>query len=415
MIRRIRIEGYKSFAELDLRLSPLSVIFGPNASGKSNLFDAIYLLSRAVTCKTLAEAFEGHRGLPLESFYYGDCGYEELLGRKHLALTFEMDVELSPAVLEIMNRLVTERSEMNAFPCLKDRQMERYLRYHLKIEALPKTGVVGIVEEHLTALKKNGGEKREPEILDLSGDGCRSRGETIICAECGRKPRSLSEFSHGLTRPEIWALQAEMARWRVYYLEPRVLMREETPRSEMRSLGPRGEGLAAFLNLMQAEDSRSYRAFALAFRQIMPGDVSLELDLTKEGLVSLRVKEDGAYFSGRLISEGTLRLLGLLAALHPRSDATVVAFEEPENGVHPARLKIIADLLKEAAINGKQVLVTSHSPLLLEHFSDRELFVCRREESRSRIEPFRKVGFSPRQVRIARGLEDRIIRGDYGS
>jgi predicted ATPase len=404
MIRRIRIEGYKSFAELDLRLSPLSVIFGPNASGKSNLFDAIYLLSRAVTCKTLAEAFEGHRGLPLESFYYGDCGYEELLGRKHLALTFEVDVELSPAVLEIMNRLVTERSELNAFPCLKDRQMERYLRYRLKIAALPKTGVMEVVEEHLTVLKKDGEEKQGPELLNVSGEMGAGFGKTMI-----------SEFSHGLTRPEIWALQAEMARWRVYYLEPRVLMREETPRSEMRSLGPRGEGLAAFLNLMQAEDSRSYRAFALAFRQIMPGDVSLELDLTKEGLVSLQVKENGAYFSGRLISEGTLRLLGFLAALHPRSNATVVAFEEPENGVHPARLKIIADLLKEAAINGKQVLVTSHSPLLLEHFSDRDLFVCRKEESRSRIEPFRKIESPPRRVGIARGLEDRIIRGDYGS
>ena len=72
MIKRIKIEGYKSFKSLDLKLSPVSVIFGPNASGKSNLCDAIQLISRMATCKTISEAFEGHRGFPLESFYYGD-------------------------------------------------------------------------------------------------------------------------------------------------------------------------------------------------------------------------------------------------------------------------------------------------------------------------------------------------------
>jgi predicted ATPase len=413
MIRRIRIEGYKSFAELDLRLSPLSVIFGPNASGKSNLFDAIYVLSRAVTCRTLAEAFEGHRGLPLESFYYGDCGYENLRKRERLRLAFEVDAEIAPSVLQDVTRsIIEQRRKLKIQSAKKDRALERFLRYRLEVEAIPETGVVQAVREGLKSTDENGEEKLRPRILDWNWEGIEGRRQVDTAV------RMLSDTlvapNGKPIAPEVTALQMELSRWRVYYLEPRMLMREETPRSEMRSLGPRGEGLAAFLNLMRAEDSRSYRAFALAFRQIMPGDVSLELDLTKEGLVSLRVKENGAYFSGRLISEGTLRLLGLLAALHPRSDATVVAFEEPENGVHPARLKIIADLLKEAAINGKQVLVTSHSPLLLEHFSDRELFVCRREDSRSRIELFREVESPPRRVRIARGLEDRIIRGDYG-
>ena len=100
MIKRIKIEGYKSFKSLDLKLSPVSVIFGPNASGKSNLLDAIYLLSRMATCKTLGETFEGHRGRPLESFFYGDVGFEGMLKKDKLQMSFEVDVELSRSVLQ---------------------------------------------------------------------------------------------------------------------------------------------------------------------------------------------------------------------------------------------------------------------------------------------------------------------------
>lgn len=61
MIKKVRIKGYKSFQNLNLELKPLTVIFGPNASGESNFLDAFYILSRSVNCKNLKEAFEGHQ------------------------------------------------------------------------------------------------------------------------------------------------------------------------------------------------------------------------------------------------------------------------------------------------------------------------------------------------------------------
>jgi AAA15 family ATPase/GTPase len=64
MIKRVKIQGYKSFKNLSLELRPLTVIFGPNASGKSNFLDAIYFLSKAVNQKNLKEAFEGIGGFP---------------------------------------------------------------------------------------------------------------------------------------------------------------------------------------------------------------------------------------------------------------------------------------------------------------------------------------------------------------
>ena len=75
MLKRIRIKGYKSFHDVEVRLSPLAVMFGPNAAGKSNLLDALQLLAKLGTSRTVKEAFEPpYRGKPLESFTITDKG-----------------------------------------------------------------------------------------------------------------------------------------------------------------------------------------------------------------------------------------------------------------------------------------------------------------------------------------------------
>jgi len=69
MLNRIKTHGCKSLRDFEVRLQPLSVLFGPNAAGKSNFLDALQLLSKIVSCRTLKEAFEPpYRGKPLESF-----------------------------------------------------------------------------------------------------------------------------------------------------------------------------------------------------------------------------------------------------------------------------------------------------------------------------------------------------------
>jgi AAA15 family ATPase/GTPase len=69
MLTRIEIDGFKSFENFSLDLSPFVVILGPNASGKSNLFDAIQFLSNLAS-KDLREAVSGLRGEVDELFRY---------------------------------------------------------------------------------------------------------------------------------------------------------------------------------------------------------------------------------------------------------------------------------------------------------------------------------------------------------
>ncbi|MFB0545314.1 MAG: AAA family ATPase, partial [Anaerolineae bacterium] len=108
MIKRVRIRGYKSLKDVEIELQPLTVIIGPNAAGKSNLFDALGLLSRCVTSQTLGEAFKGHRGAPAEAFFYGEGGLAWLLTQPAAQFTIEVDVEPSPEAVETVERRIRE-------------------------------------------------------------------------------------------------------------------------------------------------------------------------------------------------------------------------------------------------------------------------------------------------------------------
>ena len=123
MLRRIKIHGYKSLAEVNLDLQPLTVLFGPNAAGKSNFLDALQLLSRTAVSRNLKEAFEPpYRGTPLESFTFPHDGVKGLLKKESACFSLEADVELSPAIARSVDRQVVppvlERVQL-AFPALR--------------------------------------------------------------------------------------------------------------------------------------------------------------------------------------------------------------------------------------------------------------------------------------------------------
>lgn len=125
----------------------------------------------------------------------------------------------------------------------------------------------------------------------------------------------------------------------------------------------------------------------------------------------------------RVVSEGTLRMLGLLALGGVKEPPALVGFEEPENGVHPRWIRDIAKILASRAESGDtQLVVTTHSPVLPDHLPPECLFVCRKEEGGTTIKPIGNWGPLWRAKEIEAALEDgsealpvsqRLLRGDF--
>ena len=102
MLKRIHVSMDTSHSPKSrVSLEPLTVLFGPNAAGKSNFLDALQLLSKLGTSRTLKEAFDPpYRGKPLESFTIGRKGIKGLLEQEMLSFCIEADLHLSNAIVD---------------------------------------------------------------------------------------------------------------------------------------------------------------------------------------------------------------------------------------------------------------------------------------------------------------------------
>jgi len=429
MIRRVRVDGYKSLREVDLPLKPLTVIIGPNAAGKSNLFDALRLLSRIVTSRSLQDAFADHRGDPLEAFDYSEGGIAALLGKERAQFTIEVDVELNKSTIERAERLIQVHYSPSGQDNRKSKPrkiVKQFLRYRISVEISPKTGVLRVVDERLEALKQSRDGQLSPDegrlpFLERVGERLRLRMEgqaRPMEYDIGLNYAIVSQPVYPPHYPHLIAFREEVSQWQFYYLEPR-LMREESPVKEVHQLQPFGGDLAAFYYTLKRKNPDQFENIQRSLRSLIPTLESVDAELTEEGKVRLKVREGGVEFSAKVVSEGTLRVLALMAILSPTNPATVVGLEEPENGVHPRRLKLIADLLRNAS-ERRQIIVNTHSPILPDYLQDAYLVRCRKENGHSVFEPMPKEEAEGlfRRLKVEEALEEvsvsqRILRGDW--
>jgi predicted ATPase len=435
MLKRIKIEGYKSLESVEVHLQPLSVLFGPNAAGKSNFLDALQLLSRMVSSRTLKEAFEPpYRGKPLESFTFGPGGIDSLLHKEFAAFSIEVDVQLSPSVIDAVERRIREMrvkiiddatTESSLTPEKKIR--EEYLRYRIEVHIIPKSGILRVADEYLAPLTAKGEisqsrnaflEKVENRLhLRMEGQSHPTYHDQYLDYSILSLPLYPPHYPH------LVALREELSRYFFYYFEPRERMRMPNPVKEVRHIGSMGEELAAFLNTLQSSNERQFEGMKKSLRMIIPSVSDLVVSVNSLGEVDLWLLESNIRVPARVISEGTLRVLGLLALSGAEEPPALIGFEEPENGVHPRRLRMIADLLKSRVESGDtQLVITTHSPSLLDLIPDKYLFVSKKEGVRTTIEPmglYSPMFQSDREQDINDALEERpmpserIMRGDF--
>ena len=430
MLKRTHIKSYKSLEDVEVRLSPLAVLFGPNAAGKSNVLDALHLLSELGTSRTLKEAFDPPcRGKPLESFTFGSRGLKGLIERDRLSFSIEADLQLPETVVDAVNR---EIREMRRPSGAGDRQTparvrERDLRYRVEVEMLPGSGVLRVTDEFLAALNADGElTGRRKSFIERQGEKIhlRQEGQAHPAYFDRYLDRTILSMPHYPPHyPHLAAARRELQSWSFFYFEPRERMRMPNPVKETRHIGLMGDDLAAFLRTLQALDRKRFDSIEKALRMVMPNVEGIEVDVNDLGEVELRLREDGVAIPARVLSEGTLRMLGLLALTGVGEAPSLVGFEEPENGVHPRRVQLIAELLKtRTSRGGTQYIVTTHSPVLPDLLPDDSLFTVRRSGQRTRVDPLAAWGPLGRDAEINQAFWDpqeslpvshRILRSDF--
>jgi predicted ATPase len=432
MLKRIVIKGYKSLLDLDVSLRPLSVLFGPNAAGKSNFLDALQLLSRMATSRTLKEAFEPpYRGKPLESFSFGTGGMSELIKRDSASFSIQADIELSPHVVDAVDRQILEMrrppngtgSKPSAGHGPASVVKNRHLRYRIEVEVLPRSGFLRVSDEYLMALNRQGEPigKRNP-FLERMKDRLHLRMEGQAHPTYFERyldQSILSKSFYPPHYPHLTALKRELESWMFYYFEPRERMRSNTAVKETLHIGLMGEELSSFLHTLKVQKELQFKAIEKALHQIIPSVTGVEVEVNPLGEVELRLREGERLIPARVVSEGTLRVLGLLAIGSTSEPPGLTGFEEPENGVHPRRIQLIAERLKSHARSGdKQIIITTHSTLLADLMPNDSLFVCCKEDGRTTIAPYQDLPlWRGTEIDDAMNSEEvpvstRILRGD---
>jgi predicted ATPase len=342
VLRQLSVQGFKSLEDVRVSLPRFTVLFGPNAAGKSNLLDAIQALARIGTIRTVSDALsEPIRGYPIEAFAFPSGGLGELLGKDRAQFTLDASIALGADLF----------------------------RYRVEITIQPGSGSLAVTDEYLTALTSRAEPKGSPSI-ERVGDQLRIRRKSKP-AHPREEPLGLNHSLlsdprlSGVEYRAIERCRHDLLGWRVYYLDPRVAMRAAKPPAEVDDIGVLGEDIAPFLFRLRAEHPKHFDAIGRTVRMLVPSIESLEVDLDRRrGTLDILIRQDGIDFSSRIISEGTLRVLALCACAVNPWGGSLIAFEEPENGVHPRRIELIARLLQSLALyQNRQVIVTTHSPL----------------------------------------------------
>lgn len=434
MITRLQIDGFKNLVGVDIHFGPFTCIAGPNGAGKSNLFDAIRFLGALASRQSLMQAAsmvrDNHRAADIRSIFNraGDkCADQMRFGvemivpqnatdelgqpamasitflRYDLELGLKNDPETGGSTLEIRREelLPIKRSEAGKllpFPhkasTWRDSVVLGARRGGPYISTTEKDGMI-VIQRHQDSGARTDDNKQEGG----------SRGRPIPAPAQSLKRTIVSAAT--AEAPTVLCAQREMESWLQLQLEPTAL-RKSSDLNSSPHLKPNGEGLPATLyRIARNSDSvdaiyaRAANRLAELIRDVR--DITVERDEKLEQLTLVLTDLDGTRHPARSLSDGTLRFLALSVLEMDPGAHGVLCLEEPENGIHPDRITAMLRLLQDIAVDVslaagsenpmRQVIINTHSPLVVGECPDDALVLARTIQSVAKSRTFNKVSF----------------------
>src|ERR1019366_3769281 len=329
----ITIEGFKSIASVELALRPINVLIGANGSGKSNFIGVFDFLH---------EIREGR----LQHYVTAADGAEKLL---HFG---------SKATKEI--------------------------------------------SFHLSFADKNGSQYKL-KLSPTEDDKLFPSEETAFYGHASdlwplftALPPSQRRLEAGISDPPSFlatgtTVRDQLGGWRVYHVHNSSSpMRKTAQVHDKDFLRPDGSNLAAFLYCLREQHEDAYSLIQRTIQRVAPffDDFRLMPLGAKPDDIELewRHKSSDQYFNASSLSDGTLRFIALATLfLQPESlRPSMILVDEPELGLHPYAIGMLASLIRQAAAN-TQVIVSTQSSLLLDYFQPEDVLVANRVEGATTI------------------------------
>ena len=346
-IESLRVENYRALRRVEFdKLTPMTVLLGPNGSGKSTVFDVFNFLSECFQFG-LRHAWD-RRGRGKELKTRGSSG---------------------PIVFDLKYR---EHRDMPV------------ITYHLAIDEGSKGPEV--VEEWLQW--RRGTRGRPFRFLEFArGEGSAVSGE-MPDEDDKRVPQKLrspdliavSTLGQFSDHPRVAALREFITDWYVSYLSiDQTRSQPEAGPQERLSKG--GENLPNVIQYLKEQHPDRLEKIFEVLRQRIPRLERVEAEPMPDGRLLLQIKD--APFEqpvlSRFASDGTMKLLAYLTVLYDPEPPRFIGIEEPENFLHP---KLLPELAEEcrAAAERSQLLITSHSPFLLNAMRAEEVRILYRDE-----------------------------------
>lgn len=361
-IEKLHIKNFKVFADAEIKDLPnMCVFLGANGSGKSTLFDVFGFLSACL--KSNVRAAINNRG-----------GYKEVVSRGKEKEDIEFEIKF--------------RND--------GKTKQPVITYQLSVGQ--KDGKIVVKKEILSY--RRGKHGRPYRFLDFSN----GEGMAIVNEEDFEKDKQ--EFKeerkdYKLDAPDILAIKglgqfqefkavADFRRlldnWYIANFQiPDAKKSQEIGVSE--TLSSTGDNLALVADYIYENHRETFNEILEKMKRRVPGVSQVDAEKTSDGRIVLRF-QDGAFkdpFISRYVSDGTLKMFAYLILLYSPNPYPLLCIEEPENYLHPALLKELAEEFRDYANRDGQVFISSHSPDFVNALELDELFWLKKENGYTTI------------------------------